>query len=311
MTATAVHREYVVGTVAVVIVIGAIIFAVILGILYALRRTPPRAPEPGRQKRLPAPLAEFHVAGEEARVSFDVPLATGEIDPVLAEVLIREAVEVVREKRHHLPISEVHRVVAFGRRDGEWVRVGAVDLETPGELPPPAIPEFIPRQAGGFDPFETLDDLPRHAPGLAATRKGEELPPLHEDLRLPSNVEAGLRSQGIDPATAGAGDLVLGIMRLTGYQIDRSGEDTFSAARAGETAFVRLVPHRPGDHPELSEREVRRFAVAFVEAKADRGLLVTEKYSPFEIYDRERRDPRMRFVTRERLQHFVDALALR
>jgi hypothetical protein len=202
-------------------------------------------------------------------------------------------------------------VIAFGRRDGEWARVGAMDLETPGELPPPVMPDLLPRHAHGFDLFESLSDLPQHVPGLAESGRGEELPPLHRELRLPSNVEIGLRSQGIDPAAAGAGDVVLGIMRLTGYSVVPEGEGTYTATRAGETTLLTVVPHRSGEHPELDEAEVRRFAVRFVESGADRGLLVTEKYSPFEIYDRERRDPRVRFVTRERLQHFVDALALR
>ena len=38
--------------------------------------------------------------------------------------------------------------------------------------------------------------------------------------------------------------------------------------------------------------------------------LVSDKFSPFEVYERERREPRIRFVTRERLQKFVDALSL-
>ncbi len=50
--------------------------------------------------------------------------------------------------------------------------------------------------------------------------------------------------------------------------------------------------------------------VDFVSAGADQGLLVTDKFAPFGIYDRERRDARMRFVTRERLQKFINALAL-
>ena len=37
---------------------------------------------------------------------------------------------------------------------------------------------------------------------------------------------------------------------------------------------------------------------------------LTGNSSPVEIYERERRDPRIRFVTRERLQGFIDALAL-
>jgi hypothetical protein len=51
--------------------------------------------------------------------------------------------------------------------------------------------------------------------------------------------------------------------------------------------------------------------VDFGSSGADRGLLISEKFAPFEIYDRERRDRRIRFVTRERLEGFIDALALR
>jgi hypothetical protein len=61
----------------------------------------------------------------------------------------------------------------------------------------------------------------------------------------------------------------------------------------------------------LDEHDIRRFVVDFGGSAADRGLLVSEKYAPFEIYDRERRDSRIRFVTRERLPGFIDALAIR
>jgi hypothetical protein len=72
-----------------------------------------------------------------------------------------------------------------------------------------------------------------------------------------------------------------------------------------------VVPHLPGSHPELDESAIRKFVVDFGSSGADRGLLISEKYAPFEIYDRERRDRRIRFVTRERLAGFIDALALR
>jgi hypothetical protein len=39
-------------------------------------------------------------------------------------------------------------------------------------------------------------------------------------------------------------------------------------------------------------------------------MYVSEKYGPFEIYDMERREPRIRFITRERLQKFVEAVSL-
>ena len=298
----------------------AVIVIIVVGVAAAVaayvvtRRRSGAAPAPeelATSGRLSVPLGEFHVRGDEAHVTFDVPLPDGDPDPVLSDMLVREAVEVVREKRHHLPIGDVRRVIAFGKRNGDEVRVGSVDLETPGELPPPVAPELLPKlHPSGFDPFEVLSEL-QQAPGLAAGAAGEELAPLAEELRLAANVEAGLRTQGIDPATAGAGDVVIGIMRLAGHHIENKGDDTHHVTRAGETIFVRVVPHTAGDHPELNEGEIRRFAVEFAGSGADRGLLVTEKYSPFEIYERERREPRVRFVTRERLQAFVDALALR
>lgn len=263
----------------------------------------------GTSERLRPPVAEFHIGDGAARVHFDVPLPADGADPVLTELLGREAVEVVREKRHTLPLGELHRVIALGRSGREWVEVTTIGLDTPGELPPPVFPELIPHATQrDFDPFERLSDLPAQAPGLAGGTRGEDLGPL--PLRLPVAAEAGLRAQGIDP---GAGDtlaVVLGLMRSAGYAITPQGRDSYRAVRAGGTTFIRTVPHAPGDHPELEDGAIRRFVVDFGGSGAGRGLLITEKYAPFEIYDRERRDARMRFVARERLQSFADALVL-
>ncbi len=51
--------------------------------------------------------------------------------------------------------------------------------------------------------------------------------------------------------------------------------------------------------------------IRFVSSGADRGLLFTDKYAPFMVYDKERREPRIRFISRERLQAFVDSVAMR
>jgi hypothetical protein len=256
-------------------------------------------------------VAEFHVSGGDARVTFDVPLPSGDIDTVLADVLIREAVEVVREKRHTLPIDEVHRVIAFGKRDGEPIEVGRVDLDTPGTLPPPMRPELLPHMShAGFDAFDRLSDLPSTAPTLSGERKEEILEGIGPKIRLSREVEAGLRAQGLDPEQTDACDLLLGVMRLAGYAINERSADTLDAMKGGQRVFIRTVCHLSGDHPELDERQVDRFVVDFVSSGADRGLCITEKFSPFEIYDRERREPRMRFITRERLQDFVDALTV-
>lgn len=261
--------------------------------------------------RLGPHVAEFHVMDGAAMVRFDVPLPDGDIDAVLADLLIREAIEVVRDKRHSLPLGDVHRVIAYGRVADDWAEAGRVELDTPGTLPPPLVPELLPHVSHpAFDIFERMPDLPEHAPGLADRRGDDSLEPIGTLLRLPAAVEAGIRAQGLDPASAEACDLMLAVMRLAGYEVTEMGEETAEAVREGSRIMVRKVRHRSGDHPELDEPDIDRFMVDFVVSGADRGLLITEKYSPFEIYDRERREPRVRFVTRERFQSFIDALAV-
>jgi hypothetical protein len=297
-------------TAAVVIIVIVVILVAAVATAFTTRLKGRSGAAAATSARFDVPVGEFHVRGPDAQVFFEVPLPEGGADDVLRDLLLHEAVEVVREKRHHLPIGEVTRVVAFGRLGGEWSEVGSVGLATPGELPPPVAPSLLPHHAAP-DPLERIADLPSRAPGIEARAATEDLPPLSSELRLPASVEARLRASGVDPSTAGAGELVLGIMQATGYLLESGrGDDTWIAVRAGSRAFVRTVPHRPGEHPELAEQEVRAAVVDFIESGADRGLLVTEKYSPFEVYERERRDPRLRFITRERLQHFVDSLAL-
>jgi hypothetical protein len=295
------------------IVIAAVVIVIGLVVFQSMRRSgaAPGTPVVHMEDERPGPrVAEFHVRGEEAFVHFEVPLSDGEVDEVLFDLLAREAVEVVREKRHSLPISEVHRVVAMGRRGGEWARAASVTLDTPGELPPPVAPDLLPKShSSTFDAIEQIAGSPEVTPGVAAREPHEGLPPIGEEIVMPRAAEAGLRAIGIDPASAGAGDLVLGLLRMTGHAMTGEG-DTWTATKAGERLFVRVVDHEPGGHPELGEREVDRFVVDFVSSGSTRGILVTEKFGPFEIYDRERRDKRMRFITRERLQQFVDALAL-
>ena len=50
--------------------------------------------------------------------------------------------------------------------------------------------------------------------------------------------------------------------------------------------------------------------VRFEQSGTERGLLVSDKFCPFIVYEKERREPRVRFLTRERLQQFIDSLAL-
>jgi hypothetical protein len=298
----------VIAVVAGVVVLGAIIFF----LSRRSRTSPPTtakgtvAVESGRMR--PA-VAEFHVISGAARVHFEVPLPASGADQVLADLLGREAVEVVREKRHTLPLGELERVVALGRRGSEWVEVATIGLETPGELPPPMLPELIPHaQHHEFDPFARLLELPEHAPQAPARVSGERLEGL--TLRLPAQAEAALRTQGLDPATADSPTAVLALMRTAGYQVSETAPGTYRADRAGQRTFIRVVGHRPGEYPELEETEIRKFVVDFGSSGCARGLLLSEKWAPFEIHERERRDSRVRFITRERLQAFADALAI-
>jgi hypothetical protein len=64
------------------------------------------------------------------------------------------------------------------------------------------------------------------------------------------------------------------------------------------------------DYQEFNEATINRFMADFSMSGCQRGMLVSEKYGPFEVYERERREPRVRFVTRERRQGLVDSLAL-
>ncbi len=259
-------------------------------------------------------VSEFHVRGEEAQVIFDVPLPEGEIDEVLGELLTNEAVEVVREKRHELPIDGVTTVVAFAGRGGEPRRIGSVSLEEPGVLPPPmvAAPSLHLGHIG-FDPLEKQfsDELLHNAPSLASDQRADTLGPIGNELRLPKAVAVGLRAQGIDPATMTSAEMVHSLLLLFGYAVTSTDNPLArKATKSGSTTYLREDPYQPGDHPEVDEVTMRQFVMEFVSSGADRGLLISDKFSPFGVYEREKREPRIRFVTRERLQKFVDALSL-
>lgn len=259
-------------------------------------------------------VASFHVRGEEAQVTFDVPLTKDGPDEVLSEMLTAEALEVVRDKQDTLPIHQVQHVVAFAGRGGEPVEVGRMQLPQRGELPPPLVAAPSLHMAHvGYDPVEKQfeDEAGTSPPDIVARVEDKDLGPIGSELRLPKAVDIGLRGQGIDPATMHSGEMVRGLMTLVGYGIVPEGRpNTYTAIKGGTRTFLREVPHVAGSYVELEETVVRTFVVDFLESKADRGLLVSEKYSPFEVYAREKKEPRVRFITRERLQKFVDSLAL-
>jgi hypothetical protein len=256
------------------------------------------------------PASDFHVTSGEAHVYFDVPLPEGDPDPVLSQILLAEAVEVLREKRSHLPLEGVSTVYAHAKRGAATVEIGRLTLDGPGELPPPPAPGEHPFLAHhGPDIFEEFGAEPPPAPGLDVRAPTDELRPLSDEVQLTAVLEAGLRAQGIDPKAADLADVVRGLLRVANYTVTGAG-DRFTATRQGLLHYVEIVEHTSGEHPELSEKAINEFMVRFGQAGAARGLLFTPKFGPFLVYDKERRESRVRFVTRERFQGFVNALAI-
>ena len=209
------------GTAIGIIIFLAVVAAVVYFVFRGARSLPP---EIGATKgvagpvRPVPPVAEFHVKGDAANVYFDVPLPN-EADAVLEKLLGHEAVEVVREKLHTLPIDQVETVVAYGKRGSEYAKVGSVGLETPGTLPPPAPPPTVFKQVGP-DPLAAFGGSSGGAaPGVAAAVPEEGIGPAGADLELPAQIGSGLRLQGLVPEDATAGELVLALLRLSGFTV--------------------------------------------------------------------------------------------
>lgn len=255
-------------------------------------------------------VALFRIEGDEALVTFDVPLPPGDIDEVLRDLLVTEAVEVLRDEAPGREVGSVTTVVAMAGR-GDVREVGRRSLELPGTLPPPlGFGHLLQFSKFGSDPIEGQFES-EGVTGHTAPTGSDDLGPIGGELRFPKAVDLGLRTRGLDPATMKAGEMVLTLLELFDYDVS-AGEiaGTYSATKGGQRIYIREEPHSEGGHPELDESVINQFMFDFSSSGADRGLLVTEKWGPYEIYEREKRQPRVRFVTRERLQTFVDGLSL-
>lgn len=300
--------------IAVVIAIGAAIAAAVRG----ASSGDLAAPNEAQPTELRPAMAAFHVEGNTATVSYDVPLPPGEVDEYLTGLLLHDAARVVREKSAAgLPIDQVERVRANGKRDGEYVEAGVLDLREPGVIPELAAPELVPHApTTGYDPLAHLGDQEFDVrPGIASARPDEGLDPFADDLELSRGVEVSLRAAGIDPARATLEDMTLGLLAVGGYTVapvpaKDHNRLRYIASRAGAETLIEVLPHTAGDHPELSEQAVNQFTVAVAERNPTRAMLITDKYGPYMIYEKERRNPNLRFITRERLQPFVDSFAL-
>ena len=254
-------------------------------------------------------VSSFRIDGVEAIVTFAVPLGEGDVDEVMADLLVAEAVEVLRDEAPGRSIDDVTTVVACA--GSEPREVGRRSLEFPGSLPPAlGFGHLLQFSKLGLDPIDGQFEGTLSA-GTSVGSGSDDLGPIGETLVLPKAVDLGLRTRGLDPSTMHAGEFVLALLELFGYDVSSSElSGTYTATKAGRRTYIREEPHAPDGHPELDEAVINQFMFDFSSSGADRGLLVTEKWGPYEIYEREKRQPRVRFITRERLQGFVDALSL-
>lgn len=267
------------------------------------------AAEPDPLAPLPN-LEDLSVAGDTVRVTFAVPMVGD--DPILSEMLSYYALEAVRRARRTLPLEGLKGMEVFATHRGRVRKVGSVDFDEPGHLPEDMpVPAIAKLSEVMDDPLDDVFGAPKASKKTAGHSGDEALAPLGSFLRIPAKAGAALRLQGIDPDDMTAGELVRGILALRGYTVSAAPQALTHHARKGSaTVFLREAPHAPGEYPELSEEAINRFVMDMVRSRMAKGMLVTEKYGPFLVYKLERRNPRIRFVTRERLQKAVDALAL-
>ena len=255
---------------------------------------------------------DFHVQGETAQVYFDTAIPNTGADSVLVDLMRREAKRVLEDKASHLPIDGVHRIVVHGKRGSDSVEVTTVDLREPAAFGDESMPEAL--SAADVDPYEDpLAEL--HAMDFDRSSgyrssDGDDLPPLSDELKIPAKVVEAVAGAGGTVAGMSLQDFVAGLLRASGYEVSMQSDTTGTARKAGVTTFLEFVEHTAGSHPELADSAVDGFAMKVMSSGADRGMLFTPKFGPYAIYDKERRNAKVKYMTRERLQAFVDSVAM-
>ncbi len=261
---------------------------------------------------MPQPDHEFHVIENEITIEFDVPLPATGVDDVLADLLSHHALEIIKDrKRRGQPLDNIPVARISAKRHGSNVEITVLDLDQPEENLVFDLPELLPlRSASGYDLLAKFGERTESTTLPLSDRRSDDLLPIGAELRLTAGLAAGLRSLGVDPEHMSASELGRGLLRLSGYDLTAEADGTYLAAGHGTTTLVRFVDHQTGQYPELSEHTVTSFLIACARARRERGLLITDKYGPYLIYKKERANPDVLFVTRERFQDFVDTIAV-
>ena len=256
---------------------------------------------------------DFKVEGTTAHVYFDTTIPAAGADDVLSGLMGREAMRVLHGKADHLPLGEVKHVAAHGRQAGQSILVTTEDVHRPAEMD--HMDEPGPAKRASEVHLEDEDLLAAvHAMdfgrGAGYRRGSDDLPALADELKIPAKLIDAVAGAGSTVAGMSLQDLIGGMLRQSGYDVTLTGDGTGTARRAGATTFLQFVEHEAGGYPELAEDALDSFVMKFMSSGADRGMLFTPKFGPYAVYERERRNDKVRFMTRERLQAFVDSVAM-
>ncbi len=259
-------------------------------------------------------VSQFHVRGETASAVFDVPLGESEAGQHLIDLLSLAAVEYVRSRSAQgLPLDGVLRIDVSALRGDRPESIAVVELPSPGVLPEP-----VHRERTGGSLIAALNEVVADSSVSSKPAEGDTLQPVASFVELTGPSEARLRMVGVDTSTMSLAELTDGLLRAGGYTVSDSdrtmttapGASVHTATKPGERVAVVVYPHTDGDYPEVGEKVFGEVAVLAGQTDAQRVMLVSDKFGPYSMYERERRDKRLVFVTRERLQAFVDSFGL-
>jgi len=261
-------------------------------------------------------VTDFHVKGNVASTVFDVPLGESEAGQHLVDLLSLAAIEHVRGLvADGLPLDGVERIAVSAMRIGSAEQIAVVELPETGTLPTQAdMSDLHPIE---HDPIAVLAKVVADESVATPSKSTGSLESVSSFLELTGPCEARLRAVGVDTSTMSHSELSRGLLRIGGYVMDdatpQSGlatapkAEVFSVTRNGQRIRVVVLSHVEGEYPEVDDRLLAELAVLTTQPGVDKVMLVTDKFSPYSMYDRERRSDSLIFVTRERLQAFVDS----
>ena len=237
----------------------------------------------------PSPLViEFHVKGDTARTLFSAPLGDGPPGQHLTDLLCASAIEYVRtRKADGLPLDGVHHIEVSAMRGADPEVVGTVDLPGAGELPDPRLNVLVELE---HDPIAHVASVVADTTVSTVTPDTKTLEPVSEFVELSGPTEAHIRSMGVDPTDMSLQDLIVGLLRVSGYEVTvgRSGVSVgsdekasmYGLQRGGQNTVLGIYPHIVGSYPELDEKILSEFAVVVAQVNPDVAILVTDKYGP-------------------------------